>query len=56
MPKSIKLNPNYEMAYYERGMMKIKMGQKDSGCLDFSKSGELGRSDVYDTIKKYCNN
>ena len=33
----------------------IKLGQKNSGCLDLSKAGELGHFDAYDVIKDYCN-
>ena len=29
-------------AYYNRGLTKIFINQKDSGCLDLSKAGELG--------------
>jgi len=42
------------LAYYARGIAKIKSGDKNGGCLDLSKAGELG-FDAYDTIKKYCN-
>jgi len=31
------------------------LGQKDSGCLDLSKAGELGKSIAYEAIKKHCN-
>lgn len=41
-------------AFYWRGLAKIQLGQKDSGCLDLSKAGELGYSDAYEDIKKYC--
>jgi hypothetical protein len=27
----------------------------DEGCLDLSKSGELGYKEAYEIIKKYCN-
>ena len=40
--------------YWNRGLAKIKLGQIDSGCLDFSKAGELGHSEAYNSIKKYC--
>jgi hypothetical protein len=52
--KAIELNPNHADAYYNRGLAKIKLGQKDSGCLDPSKAGELGLSQAYDSIKQYC--
>jgi len=37
------------------GLSKILLGQKDSGCLDLSKAGELGYAEAHETIKKYCN-
>jgi len=52
--KAIKINPNYGGAYRGRGLSKIQIGQKDSGCLDLSKAGEMGYSTAYDAIKKYC--
>ncbi|MEK6783296.1 MAG: tetratricopeptide repeat protein [Bacteroidota bacterium] len=53
--KAIELNPDDSKPYFSRGLAKLKIGQKDSGCLDFSKSGELGNETAYETIKKYCN-
>jgi len=42
-------------AYYERGMAKIKIGQKDSGCVDLSKAGEFGNTSAYNAIRNNCN-
>jgi len=42
-------------AFYNRGVVKIILGQKDSGCLDLSKAGELGFEKAYQIIKEYCN-
>ena len=53
--KAIEFKPKYFEAYYNRGIAKIQLGQKDSGCLDLSKAGELGYMDAYDAIKEYCN-
>ena len=53
--KVIELNPNFVNAYYNRGIAKIKSGQKDDGCLDFSKAGELGSAKAYEAIKEVCN-
>ena len=53
--KAIEINPNDAEAYYNRGIAKIKLGQKDSGCLDLSKAGELGDSQAYEAIKDLCN-
>ena len=52
--KAIELDPNDAEAYGGRGLAKILLGQKDSGCLDLSKAGELGYMDAYDVIKKHC--
>jgi len=52
--KAIEINPKYADAYIERGILKNKLGQKDSGCLDLRKAEELGSSYVTDAIKKYC--
>ncbi len=41
-------------AYFNRGLAKIYLGQKDSGCMDFSKSGELGFEKAYEAIQRNC--
>ncbi len=53
--KAIELNPNLAEVYYNRGLAKIGLGQKDSGCLDLSKAGEMGYADAYEFINEYCN-
>jgi len=53
--KAIELNPNIANAYYHRGLAKILSGQKDDGCLDLSKAGELGHAEAYEAIKENCN-
>jgi len=52
--KVIELDPNNSSAYFVRGIAKIQLDQKDSGCLDLSKAGEMGDMDAYDQIKQYC--
>ena len=42
-------------AYYSRGAVKLILKQKDSGCLDLSKAGELGNQEAYKLIRSYCN-
>ena len=51
----IELEPNNANAYYYRGLSRITLGMKNSGCLDLSKAGELGNKSVYDQIKVHCN-
>jgi tetratricopeptide (TPR) repeat protein len=52
--KAIEIDVKYAIAYYIRGLAKLKIGQKESGCLDLSKAGELGEADAYEAISKYC--
>jgi len=40
--KAIEINPKDADAYYNRGLAKIGLGQKYSGCLDLSRARELG--------------
>jgi tetratricopeptide (TPR) repeat protein len=54
--KDIALTPNNPGSYYNRGIVKyFRLRDLDGGCLDWSKSGEQGYSDAYETVKKYCN-
>jgi len=54
--KAIELKPvHVSNSYLERGRAKLELGQKDSGCLDLSKAGELGNGFAYLLIKIHCN-
>ena len=53
--KAIELNPSDAEAYSARGLEKLSLGQKDNGCLDFSKAGEMGYLEAYEAIKGNCN-
>jgi tetratricopeptide (TPR) repeat protein len=54
--KAIKLEPDNSEIYINRGLAKLNLGIKNSGCLDFSKAGELGEKEAYKFITKHCNN
>jgi len=53
--RAIRINSNSGQAFFGRGLAKISLGQKDSGCLDLSKAGELGIVGAYEAIKQFCN-
>ena len=53
--KIIELDPKSGLAYKSRGLVKLKLKDKNGACLDFSKAGELGLDDAYDAIREYCN-
>ncbi|GAL69088.1 tetratricopeptide repeat protein [Jejuia pallidilutea] len=42
-------------SYYIRGLSHIELTEKELGCKDLSRAGELGKKEAYDEIKKYCN-
>jgi tetratricopeptide (TPR) repeat protein len=52
----ITLNPNSEKIYALRGLCKIKLGDKNGGCLDLKKSLDLGYTQANEIINTYCKN
>lgn len=51
----IEYSPKEGILYYMRGFSELSIGNKESGCNDLSKAGELGFSDAYKIIKTFCN-
>lgn len=52
--KAIEYYPYMGDAYFNRGLVLIYLKDKEKGCIDLSRSGELGVSESYSVIKKYC--
>ena len=52
--KAIELYPYMGNAYFNRGLVLIYLKDKEKGCIDLSRAGELGVQDAYGVIKKYC--
>lgn len=52
--KAIELYPYMGDAYFNRGLVLIYLKDKEKGCIDLSRAGELGVQDAYGVIKKYC--
>ena len=52
--KAISLWPYMGDAYFNRGLVLIYLKDKEKGCLDLSRAGELGVEEAYGVIKKYC--
>ena len=50
---AIGLNGQFAEAYFNRGIIKIYLGQEAEGAADLSKSGELGMFKAYNVIKRY---
>ncbi|MBQ7623526.1 MAG: hypothetical protein IJS66_07305 [Bacteroidales bacterium] len=41
-------------AYFNRGLVLIYLKDREKGCIDLSRAGELGVRDAYGVIDKYC--
>ena len=52
--KAIELYPYMGDAYFNRGLVLIYLKDKEKGCIDLSRAGELGVQDAYGVIKKFC--
>jgi len=52
--KAIRLYPWMGSAYFNRGLVLIYLKDKEKGCIDLSRAGELGVDDAYGVIGKYC--
>jgi len=51
---AIKISPKYGKVFFIRGSAKLQLNDIENGCLDLSKAGELGFSQAYDFINKFC--
>ena len=52
--KAIQYYPYMGDAYFNRGLVLIFIKDKEKGCIDLSRAGELGVEDAYAVISKYC--
>lgn len=52
--KAITLSPNFELAYFKRGMALMEMARTEEGCKDLLKSASHGYADAIFYVQKYC--
>ena len=52
--KAIKLYPWMGDAYFNRGLVLIYLKDREKGCIDLSRAGELGVEGAYGVISRYC--
>ena len=52
--KAIRLYPWMGSAYFNRGLVLIYLKDKEKGCIDLSRAGELGVEGSYEVISRYC--
>lgn len=50
--EAIEVKPDFGEAYYNRGLMYLRMGNKEHGVADLSKAGELGILPSYNVLKR----
>ena len=50
--KAIELKPDLGEAFYNRGYLYLKLGNRDAGVTDLSKAGELGIVPSYNLLKR----
>lgn len=51
---SIFYNKTFAEAYFNRGILFLFLGEKEKGCTDISKAGELGIKEAYNVLYKHC--
>lgn len=52
--KVIELKPDFSEAFYNRGLLLLYLKERELGCNDLSRAGELGLSASYSLLKRYC--
>ena len=52
--KAVELYPGMGDAYYNRGLVLVFLKDREKGCIDLSRAGELGVAEAYRVILKYC--
>ena len=52
--KAVALRTDFAEAWYNRGLVSILLNENHNGCTDLSRAGELGVSDAYRVMKRYC--
>ena len=52
--QAVSLYPGMGDAYYNRGLVLIFLKDREKGCIDLSRAGELGVAEAYRVISKYC--
>ena len=52
--KALKLYPWMGDAYFNRGLVLIYLKDREKGCIDLSRAGELGVEGAYGVISRYC--
>ncbi|MGE5424421.1 MAG: tetratricopeptide repeat protein, partial [Syntrophothermus sp.] len=52
--KALDLDPSMGNAWYARGLINILLKNEQEGCSDLSHAGEMGLSEAFRVMKRYC--
>ena len=52
--RAIEINPTFAQAYYNRGILRLRMNDPLNACEDFKKVKSLGYDKADALIEKYC--
>jgi tetratricopeptide (TPR) repeat protein len=52
---AMKIEPEMAEAYYNRALTLLYLKEEKLACKDLSRAGELGITEAYNVIKRYCN-
>ena len=52
--KAIDIDPEYKVAYYNRGVTKYELKDLKGACEDWKKAAELGDEDAAELLKEHC--
>ena len=52
--RAIMLNPGMAQAYYNRGILRLRMKEVGQACEDFHRVRSLGYSRADDLIRQFC--
>ena len=50
----VALRPDFELAYFKRGLSKLEINQQDRGCADLQEALNLGYTEALIFLKKFC--
>jgi tetratricopeptide (TPR) repeat protein len=52
--QALSCDNDFAEAYFNRGLTLIFLQDREKGCLDMSRAGELGIEDAYEVIRRFC--
>jgi tetratricopeptide (TPR) repeat protein len=52
--RALELNPRAGQTYYRRGVVKVQMGERESGCQDLLMAKQFGVAQADELLRKNC--